>query len=787
MLALGIGASSAIFSLVRAAYFEVIPGSRAGTWIRLYSGERTASSDDPKRYGRSSRPDLLDIQERAPVFRDVILSTRFTALLGAGGVDGSARGDLVSGNFFSALGISPFIGRLLVARDDSARGASAVVVLGHRFWKSHYASSPTVLGATLLINGSPFVVIGVAPAQFRGIVFDDTPDLYVPIAMQAQAFGTPWVIDYPDARMFSAMARPRDGVSLPAAQAAVEQAEAHRKADGRSASSGRTVMIEAAPTLLGGAERAQYHVDRVITLLSAVVGLLLLVACASVTNLLLARAAVRRREVAVRIALGASRRGLIGLHLLENLLLAISGGALGILVAFWGVAALRIIPFIIAADLRLDYQTLAFGIALSLLTGLGVGLAVGIQTTRTSAMTPLRETAGIPRAQARVRNALMIIQLALSLMIAVGAMLLLRSVQSLVSVNPGYDVTHVLAGDVQLSKQAGFDFRSIAQYDRFMEGIRGTPGVRRAGTAYYELMGGKEPRSPVDVRGYVAARDEDRIVASETVGPDYFEALGVPLVRGRVFDVRDGPGTSARAVVNATMAERYWRGRDAIGGTIIRDGVAMEVIGIVGDVAFSDLRIGHEPRYYAAIRQAGYAPQQQALYVRFTGTAQTVAADLQQTIRRITPGIPFVSFRPLSDSKVDNIRPTALLGNFLSGFGVLALAISAVGLGGLVSFVVAQRTRELGIRLALGANDRDITSLVLHDACKLVGAGIGAGVVGSLLLSRVATVFVFGISALDPVSFLVASAVLASVVMLAAYLPAWRAGRINPIIVLRSE
>jgi predicted permease len=813
-LALGIGANTAIFSLMDQVLLRRLP---------VHAPEQLVQLDGPGTFsGRSmndrtfSYPTYVDLRDDNPAFQDVVARAPFTAALGHRGQSERVSVELVSGNTFAMLGTRPALGRALTPEDDRVPGGHPLAMLGYDFWQRRFAGDPGVLGQTVTINATPMTIVGVAPPGFAGVVASTSPDLFVPLMMKAQVTPTWNDLDNRRSRWVSVVGRLEPGLSLEQAKAALDvryrqilQHELEAVPE-FAAQSARFKERYAAKTLtLHPAGRGLSEVRSDLTLplaaLMTMVGLVLLIACANVANLLLARAAARQKEIGLRVALGASRGRLVLQMLTESLVLAVLGGVTGLVLSGWVASALvAALPFEeLARTLHTtpDVRVVAFTLTVSLLTAVLFGMAPALQGTRLDVNRTLRQEAGSlsgGAGHARARKLLVVAQVALSMLLVAGAGLFARSLYNLRHLDPGFD-TERLVTFAANAALAGYDQPRVKRFYTDLEAeLRRVPGVGAVGFAAEPLLADSVSSRTVQVQGYTTKPDEDMNPQTNEVNAGYFAAMGLPLVAGREFTERDADGAPPVAVVNETFARYYFGGAGQavgrrFGFRVLNDPGAIEIVGVVKDALYDDMRQGATaenatPRFvytpYAQSRELGELTG----YVRVGRELGSEAGEaIRQAVRRVDAAVPIHQVRTMDEQLDRALFTERMLALLSAAFGVLATLLAAIGLYGVMAYTVARRTREIGIRIALGAERRQVLGLVLREVALLTALGIGLGVPGALGLSQLVKAQLYGLSPTDPWSMAAAAAILAAVGLAAGYAPARRAARTQPLIALRSE
>jgi putative ABC transport system permease protein len=789
-LALGLGANTAIFSVVHAVLLQPLPYPDAERLAMVWVSNPGEGIDKDV----ASFPLFADWRQQAKSFEQVVAYAARGFTLTGHGEPEQLRGAAVAAGFFPMLGVPAALGRVLLD-EENLPGHEKVVVLGHGLWQRRFAGDPAVVGQTVALNGARYTVVGVMP---RGFAFPEPAELWTPMAPVGQfealvaSRGSLWL---------SVTGRLKPGVSWAAAQAEMDTvAAAINQAYPDQSHYG--VKLQPLHEAVSG------DVRPALFLMLGAVGLVLLIACANVANLLLARASSRRREIAIRAALGASRGRVVRQLLTESSLLGVAGGALGLLLASFGVEAFvaanpRALPRL--ETVHVDGTILFFALTASLLTGLVFGLVPAIQTFREGVSDHLGEaTRGSSEGGRghRLRSAFVVAETAVALMLLVGAGLVVRSFVRILNLDPGLDASQVMTLHLVLpeTRYAEAD-RVHAFYDRVLTDLRALPGVRSAGGASSLLLDRLPNSGTMRVQGVPAPPPgtPEEPVTTDSVTTGFFETLHVPLERGRLFEARDAhPAEELRAgpvpsvvVVNEALVRRFFPGQDPLGRRITFGNPAnpkvnwSEIVGVVGDMRRSGL--DKEPRAEAYAFEGQVPDNGLYLALRADGDLFAVARAAQKAVWAIDPDQPIASMRPLEDMLRATVAARRLSTGLLAAFGALALLLAALGIYGVMAFSAASRTRELGIRLALGAQPRDVLRLILEDGARLSALGVGLGVLGALAASRAVSSLLFGISPSDPLTLALVVALLGSVSLLACYIPARRATRVDPVVALRQE
>ena len=791
-LALGIGVNTAVFSLFNAVLIRALPvvrGQERLVWLRA----------------PSSYPDYLDYREQAQGFEGMAAATGTREFsLTRGGEPELVRGEFVTANYFDVLGVGAHAGRLFV--EAEGREPARVVVLSHQLWRARFDSDPGVVGRQVTLNGLGFTVVGVAPEGFVGTEAGLNRELWVPLPAHAllnppdaarvlDGGGGEDILRVRHSHWLAVFARLRANVTRE--QAAAELAGVARRVaeagDGRVDEA--TLRREQLLPLSGGkAPGDREQALPVAGVVMAVLGLVLLIACANIAGLLVARAAVRRRETAIRQALGAGRARLVRQWLTESLLLSCLGGAAGLLLALWAndvMASYAAGTPLASLDLRLDYRVLAFTLLVSVGAGVAFGLAPALQASRIDIVTALKTEDALARAgsrRSRLRAAFVTAQVTLSVVLLVCAGLFIRSLWSAHTIDPGFRVERALTVPVDLGLLRYKSEDGRAFYRELLSRVAAQPGVESASLVRFAQLGNSFAQGQVFAEGRAAEAGEGTGAGFNIVGPDYFRTMGTRLVRGRDFTDADREGAPGVAVVSETLAAMLWPGEDALGKRVSFEGAGgpfLEVVGVARDGKYRSLGDRSRPYIYRPLMQS-YEPRM-TLVVRASGDPRALAGPVREHLRALDRDLPVADVRTLEEQLDLSLLPARVAAYTLGGFGLLALALAAIGIYGVVSYTVARRTREIGVRVALGAGRADVLRLILGEGLSAVGAGLGLGLLLSFALTRVLGGFLYGVTASDPLTFVGVPALLGSVALAAGYLPARRAAKVDPMVALRYE
>ena len=812
-LGLGIGANTAIFSLMDQVLLRRLPVKNPDSLVQLEGpGPFSGRTMNERTF---SYPMYVDLRDRNDVFDGLVGRFGSAATLTARGQAERVEVELVSGNTFEVLGVSPVLGRSLTPDDDRTPGAHPVVMLSFDYWQRRHGASSSVLNQSVTLNNTPMTIVGVAPRGFAGIAATQSPDLFVPLMMKAQITPTWNDLDNRRSRWVNVVGRLKPGLSGDGAKSRIDVVyqqinEFELKEVPAFASGSQTFRDRFRAKKLTlhpaghGLSDVRQGVRTPLFVLMAMVGLVLLIACANVANLLLSRATARQKEIAVRLALGAGRSRLIRQTLTESLVLAAAGGIVGLVFSIWvGDLLLGVMPFesfTRSLSTTPDLRVGVFTAALALATAVSFGLIPALQASKPSLNRTLRDEAGSLSGgthHARFRKGLVVVQVALSMLLVAGAGLFARSLYNLKTLETGFTAGNLMTFHVDPALN-GYDQDRIKRfYDRLLEDTRRIPGVQSASIAQVAALTGSASSRTVQVQGYEPKPDENMNPWTNEIAPDYFKTMGMPLVMGREFDDRDVAGAPLVAIVNESFANYFWPNQSAIGRRFgfrtFNDPGAIEIVGIVKDSLYADMRQGttgenETPRFAYTPFQQSTELNEMTVYVRTAGSgAYAIPEQLRQAVRRADPAMPVFDMQSMEqtvDEALFNERMLALLSG---SFGLLATVLAAIGLYGVMSYTVSRRTREIGIRIALGAERVTVVWLVLREVAFLTIVGIGLGVPSALGLSRLVRSQLFGIEPTDPLTITIAATVLALVGLLAGYIPARRAAGVQPVLALKYE
>jgi predicted permease len=787
-LGLGIGANTTVFSVSNALLFRPLPVSEPDRLLTVF-----ASHVGGSRFDIVSYPDYLDLRERSAAFSGLAAHCSFGVSLRQGGGAKVVMGQTVSWNYFDVVGVRPVLGRAFRPEEDETEGSHPVAILSHRAWKEGFDGDAEILGRAVFINDRPFAVVGVAPEGFTGLNSVMAPDVWVPTMMVNQAFPYPVNLAGRSDPWLTLVGRLQPGTSRARAQGELDRlaADLAREHPGENRGKGFTAVEVNRTRILPNQTTAS--AERFAGLLMAVVALVLLVACFNVAHLSLARAARRTREIALRTALGASRSRIARQLLTESTLLALLAGGAGLLMALWTTSLLssqtlsREFPLELSVDP--DRRVLAFALLLSVVTGVVFGLAPALQSLRFGQYAMLKDqsrSVGPGRGGAWVQRGLVIGQIAVSVVLLVGAGLFLGGLRSALEVDPGFSLRHGLVAPVNLGYGDYTRAEGEAFFRQLEARVEALPGVRSVAFSAALPLGESHGHHDARIDGYEPGPDEHMLFKRNMLDPDFLDTMGISLVRGRGFTRLDQADTQPVALVNETMARRYWPDGDALGGVVRADhGVPRIVVGVIQDGKYRTLSEPPQPYLCIPMAQADYL-QRRILVLRTAGDPDGLLPLVEQELRALDPALPvsITTVAEMRDRTLGSARGPALA---LTLFALLALSLAMIGVYGVVAYMVSGRTREFGVRLALGARSGEIVRLVLRHAISTTLVGIGAGTALAVASTRLLSGFLFGVDPLEPAVFAAVCLTLAITAMVAAALPARRAGRLDPASILRDE
>jgi predicted permease len=793
-LALGIGANTAVFTIISTLLLNPLPVANSSELAAINTTQAKMTTQSGE-FQLMSYLNIKDFRDRTHSFSSFAAHSNPTAItMTDTGEPHRIFVEVVSGNYFETLGIHPFMGRFFLPSEDVTPGAAPVVVLGYAAWQGRFGGASDIVGRTIKLNNTPFTIIGIGPKGFKGLYAVFGPDVWVPSMMAEQILPAEQGNALRDRAilLFTGIARLRPGLTIAPARAELNIVASSLEKEFPDANQGQTVAVRPLNEAAYGPERQPLLFGS--TLLMAIVGLVLLIACSNVANLLLSRAAVRRQEMAVRLALGAGRMRLIRQLLTESVLLGLLGGGLGLLFGYAGCQFLwsfRPAEFALNfAELRFSPGVFVFALAVSLLSGLLFGVVPALRTSRTPVSEVLKEesrAAGRSRGRISLANTLLAGQVAVSLVLLVVAAMVLQSIQREYTIDPGFETKHV-ALFMMYPGQAGYNQTRTEQfYKQARERIGSVPGISSISWASnLPLWGRKE--TGVVIEGQEQRKKSEAISAVvDTVDLNYFSTVGISFVEGRDFTQEDRDFSTPIAIINDTMAAKYWPNQSPLGKRLQlpRGKDFVQIVGVVKTANYQTLGEAPQSCVYLPLRQ-NYSDAM-ILYVRTERDPSATLAAVQGEIRILDPGLPVEDIRT-GTKVIEQALWGAKIGVGLLGvFGLLALALASVGLYGIMAYSVNQRRREIGIRMALGAGQASVLRLILRQGMLLVISGVALGLIFSLLIGRALSKFLYGVGASDAASLAGASLVLLSVALVACYLPARRASQVDPLVALHES
>jgi putative ABC transport system permease protein len=788
-LALGIGANTAIFSLIDSVILKTLPVAHPEQLLQVTMGKSAYFTN----------PIWEQVRDRQDVFSGIFAygGTRFN--LAAGGEARYAQGNFGSGQFFDTLGLHALIGRTFTTADDK-RGCPGTAVLSHGFWQREFGGGADVVGKKILLDHHPFEIVGVLGPGFTGVDVGSEKDVYVPLCSEKIVRGEFSSLDQRSSWWLRVIARPKPGISAARSEARLKtlaplvfEATVPPRWKAEDQQEYRKRSFDTLPAANGlSSLRKQYQ--QALMILMGIVGVVLLIACANVANLLLARGAARQKEIAIRVALGSGRARLIRQLLAESLVLSLAGAALGTLFAQWGdrllVAFLSLGDNQVFLDLSVDSRVLAFTAGVSILTALTFGLAPAWRSTAVNPQAAMKANARgvIEGARSGIGKALVVAQVALSLVLVVGAGLMLSTFFRLQTLDPGFDREHILLVSVDLRNGNYGEEQRGAAMREMLARLRALPGVRSASTSDMTPISGSFWNEDLEIEGYAAEGRDDTLVYFNKVSDRYFETLRMDLVAGRDFNQHDTPESPRVAVVNQTMAKKYFAGQNPIGKRYRAEegrkmGPWTEIVGIVRDSKYGSLREETLPTSYVAASQDATSMWLQ-FELRAAGRPSALISGAKSAIAEVNRDVS-LQFKTLAVQVNESLARERVLATLSGFFGALALAV--IGLYGVMSYNVARRRNEIGIRMALGAQQSRVLRMVLREVAVLIGLGLALGSAVALGTTRLVESFLYGMKANDPLILSLAAGVLALVATVAGFLPARRASRLDPMNALREE
>jgi predicted permease len=807
-LALGIGANAAIFSMFNEILLEPVPVAHPEQLVNL-------GAPGPKPGGTScsqagdcdavfSYPMFRDLEKASTAFSSVAAHRSFgTTLAMTGQSPINGRGLLVSGSYFPTLGLRPALGRLFTADDDRTIGGHFIVVLSYGYWENQLGANPNVVGQKMTINGQQMTILGVAPRGFAGTTLGERPYVFVPISMRGVM--SPGFTGFAERRQYwvYTFARLKPGATIDQARAAVNavyrpiinDVEAPLQ---KGMSQQTMTKFRAKVVTLEDGRRGQTRMNKEaktpLLLLFSITGIVLLIACANIANLLLARAAGRSTEMAVRLSLGATRRQLVTQLLTESILLAVLGGAVSLLVAHWTLNSIvQMLPPEATQTMTFSISTMAvlFTAALSLFTGVVFGLVPAIQSTRPDLVTDLRNASGKlagSRGAARFRSSLVTAQIALAMALLISAGLFIKSLRNVSRVDLGIKLDNMVTFNISPSLSGYDTTRSKALFARYEGELSSIPGVTAVTSSMVPILAGDNWGNSVSVEGFKKEPDTDDGSQFNAVGPNYFTTFGVPLLAGRDFRTTDGATTAKVAIVNEAFAKKFNLGTQVVGKhmSVGSDSLNIEIVGLAKDSKYAAAKDKVPPAHVVPYRQTDRVGSILS-YVRSSLPADQVIRGIREVSRRLDPNLPIEDLKTMPQQVRENIFLDRMISTMSAAFAALATLLAAIGLYGVLAYSVAQRTREIGVRMALGADSARVQRMVLRQVGMMTLIGGVIGIAGAVALGKGAQSLLYQLQGYDPIVFSIAAVLLVLVALGAGYLPALRASRIDPMTALRYE
>ena len=788
-LALGIGANTAIFSLVNTVVLRSLPVDRPNEIVSV----AVRGKDDSM--SAFSYPNYKDFRDRNEVLSGLLVYRFVPLSLSRGSNNERIWGYEVSGNYFDVLNVKAIHGRTFLPEEDKTKLSHPVIVVGYDCWQRRFSGDPNLVGKDVLINNHQFRVIGIAPEGFNGTEFVYSPEIWVPASMMEWVEpGATW-IDRRNTKNFFAIGRLKSGVDSRQAQASLNLLGQQLAKEYPDSNEGQTIKIDAPGFILPDLRGAVVSFTWV---LMAAVGLVLLVTCTNLAGLMLARATDRRKEIAIRLAMGANRLRLIRQLLTESVLLAFGGGAVGVLLAVWIVKVLLAlkppIDFPLALDVSIDWRVLVFSLAVSVAAGVIFGLAPALQATRPNLVGALKDTAAQGGSvKTKLRSVLVVAQISISLVVLIAAGLVVRTLQQLQTMNPGFDTKNALTMSFDLGLQGYDEARGQQFYKQLTERLQSLPGVESAAVMSYIPLSLNFNSNNIFIEGRPAERGENVPLAmTGSAGPAYFKTMGTPILQGREFTEADQAKTEHVAVVNEYFIRRLMpelqTPAEAVGKRFSfrsASGPWVQIVGVAK--AGKYFNIAEEPRPFVWTPMTQDYNSSGILVVRTKGNPEGLFGPVREQVQSLDPNLPLYDVKTLTEHMKLSLFPAKVAATVLGVFGLVALMLAAIGVYGITSYAVAQRTHEIGVRLALGAQLGDVLKLVLGHGLKLTIIGTALGLLGAFLVTRAITSVLYGVSATDPLTFGFVSVLLIGVALVASYVPARRATKVEPLIALRNE
>ncbi|MGB2670628.1 MAG: ABC transporter permease [Candidatus Acidiferrum sp.] len=821
-LALGIGANTAIFTLLDQILLRLLPVKNPQELVLLTMRGHHYGSN----WGGNaiSHPMFRDFAAHNDVFSDMFCRFPFDASLSFNGQAEHVQLELVSGTYFSTLGLNPYLGRVFTPEDDRLPDAYPYVILNYAYWKSRFSADPNIVGKTLILNNQSMTIVGVLQPGFDGVELGRSPKLFVPIMMEKEILvGNPTdMLKERRNRWVNAFGRLKPGVTRDRAKASLQpfmhsmlEMEVKDKAFAHASSYDREQFLKCTIDLLPGSQGRSYTRQALSTplwVLMATTGLVLLIACANLANLLLVRGSARKKEMAIRLAMGATRGRIVSQLLIESLSLSTMGALAGLALAYWADKALMAVYLPsdsggLQISTTPDLRILFFTLAITLITGALFGLVPALQTTKPNVASTLKDEAAavVGGGHGALRKSLVIAQVTLSLLLLIGAGLFTKSLGNLRNLGPGFPAQNLVGFEIDPSYSGYNVARLKSFYPQLLDSLSSIPGVQSTGLASLRILEDNEWDSSMTVEGFnPPTPDAHPEPYMNEISPNYFATMGVPIVNGRDFrpsdtgEVKHNPEEKgdlgwqpATVMINETFAKKYFAGRNPVGmhlgfGSDPGTPTDMEIIGVVKDIKYTNLRDEIPPQAflpYIADRFIGGM----VIYIRTVADPTLLVSSIRSKVHDLDPSIPISNMRTTEVQISNSLSTERMIASLSAVFGFLATLLAVIGLYGVMAYTVAQRTREVGIRMALGAAQGNVIWMVMREVLILVAIGVAAGVPASLALTKLVQSQLFGLSPHDPSTLAIATIALASVACAAGYVPAWRASRLDPMKALRYE
>ena len=787
-LALGIAANTTVLSWISATLLNPIPGvAHTSDLVTVMRGDRTDHPTPPFSY-----PDLRDLSERTQTFSGLLgYHDDYMSLTGVAKPE-RIYGALTTANYFDVLGVHPILGRAFLPEEGTLRAGAAVIVIGYAVWQNHFAGDPQIVGKTIQINRHPYTVVGVAPRDFTGCAPGLRTELWIPVSMDRDV----WGFNRPDYRgifWLNVLGKLRPGVTKNQAQAELNllmRGIAERFPEDHRDSPNEISLdpLWRSPFGING------YLYKILPMLLGLAGVLLLLACANVASLLLVRSVGRRREIAIRLGMGASREQIIRQFLIESLLLGLLGGTAAIVITVW--TSRSIVAFFppsslpLTHDEHIDQRVLFVTIAVSILAAIISGVLPALRSSSLPVQSVLKEEAtsvSLTLHKSRLLSGLVVAQISLSLVLLVCAGLFTRSLQKAQQSDPGFEASHLLLTSYELSP-AGYTRATGAAFDRqVLDRLSALPGVESVTLADFSPLSFSIHSEYLQIEGYVPQPYESMEISRAIVGPNYFRTLRTSVISGREFTAADTAESQLVAVVNQAFVDRYWPGANALGKQVTDGGDRFTVVGVARNAKYRLLTSPTEPVIYFPNYQAYSPTHDTTIHLRTTGDPRTMASSVEETIHQLNPELPLFNVNPLSVTMQLGTLFGRVAATFAASFGFLAMLLAAVGIYGVVAYSTRQRTREIGIRMALGAEQGGIYRLVLGQGFRLTLAGLVVGTALAVAFTRLLKAQLFGVSETDAITFASVGLLVAVVALLACHIPARRATRVDPMVALRYE